>query len=391
MGRIYTHSSLEDAVCDGKLLDAMKPRHGKAGPARAGQAFHSLSEQYLEHLHRHQRDSDVEEGRRLWGTIRAQLCAEDEALIAPVARKWLEQKFGWILKATEFAVEVRRYRDLAGHELLGGPLAEAPCFSWQADLTWYGEGPRDDGAGPMWNVLDWKTGFVIEHIKAPGVNRQLLRYASALKVPGPVRVWLAFPRYDYLECEVLDEEETNAAWDELIVEPILFLEKRMLRGDTFDGRTVGMHCAECDLRRGCDAALRYPYTIGPDNVSDRDLLAGKMLAERAASDLAERIKAALAERGRIEVDETEAFLRVDTTLKWTSPETIKPVLADWLPDEVLSKAFVATKTSLERVMVDAGLAPKARRALMERLAPLASEERKTVLRVGKVRHEREHG
>ena len=38
MPNIHSSSSLDAAVCEAKLRDAMLPRHGKAGPARQGQA-----------------------------------------------------------------------------------------------------------------------------------------------------------------------------------------------------------------------------------------------------------------------------------------------------------------------------------------------------------------
>lgn len=391
MAQVWTHSVLEAAVCQAKLDDAMKVRYGKAGPSRQGQAGHRLAERYLAHLHETKRDSDMEEGDRIWKEIRGQLSAEDEAGIAAAATAFIhDSTYPWVPAASDFACERVMFLTVPDRTVVPAErvhLIEGPVFRVTVDAAWQGVGPLPGPVGR--SVLDWKFHWNVEHVEEPTTNRQLRRYAAALYGwDEPVACYIGFPRRSYYEAAVIDEAALRDAWEAQVVAPIMEAQKALGRTD----KTVGAHCRICDLRRGCDAALRYPYEMPwVDGATPQERLVSLMLAKLLVGDLTERVREdVVAAGGNVTAGEDRATMSESESLTFTE-EQLRAVLPAEFAAEDLRAMFQATKTTLEKWLTKRKVKPVERAAIVERLRAIADRTLTSVLRTGKTPKERVGG
>ncbi len=387
--RVYSHSSLEAfAACKAKGLDSLRRRHGKVGPATQGQALHALAQLYLEHLVRSKTGSDVETGRTMWGGLKGQLTPEDEAGIAACCERFIEGNFDWLVASPRPPViERRRYFTLDRREITEevAHAVGAPVFAMTCDLDWFGAGPTStDGVGDCDNMLDHKTHRVIEHVGAPKGNRQLLRYTAAcFSHRQPVRGWLHFARQDYFESAIFTAEERDIAWRDLVVRPIMLAEAMLDRSLEPDF-SVGEHCGDCDLRNGCDAARRFPFSVAPETATTAELLAAFRIGKGIQASLQKALKGRLDVVEAVADDGYEAVLedgdRVVYERAW-----VEGVCGPFIDGKDLARAFKATKTSLTAVLKESGLPAKTYKPLLEECARGAEVQKVTTMKVRKVK------
>jgi hypothetical protein len=392
MATIYSHSLLETSVCDARFLDAMLPRYGKAGPARQGQAGHALAERYAKHLFEVQRDSDVEFAERVWSEMRGRLSATDErALDGAVARFIKDTTMPWIVGATDFMAEAKVFVTVPDRRVVDAERVhalEGPVFRVTMDMAWRGmpitTAPDE---GKVLHLLDWKWHRVVEHVAAPDTNRQLLRYAAALRADDDdfVMASLGFPRHLYYESDVFDREVLERAWHELVVTPIEVAEQRLAKiNREAPDKTVGSHCRTCDLRRGCDAALRYPYelvTIGSPSTTEK--ATAMLLARALAADYAREVKGEIDAGEAVDDEEIEGEIRTYENLAF-SRESLQRVLGEHVGPEAIESCLRATKTRVEDVLKAAGVKKALREELLAELRGAGDTDRKvnTKLAVG---------
>lgn len=391
---LFTHSVLEAAICEAKLDDAMKPRYGKAGPARQGQAGHRLAELYLSHLHKTGRDTDFEEGLRIWNGLRGQLSASDEVAVEAAAKALVtENSYPWVAAAEDFKAERVTFRTLEHQEVDAERVAllDAPVFRSTVDLAWRGFGPLP-GPGAGRNVLDWKFHWNIEHVDSPENNRQLLRYAAAVwGWDEPVTAWLGFPRLHYFEHTVFSEEQLRDAWETLVVGPIRLQVERVGRRTSLD-RTVGAHCRTCDLRVGCDAAMRYPFEapwVASSTADER--LTALVLAKSLVADLSDLVKADVAlSGGQVISGGDHATMSESESLSFDEAQ-VKAALPFPVEDHEIRTMFKATKTTLEKWLTKRKVKPAERAAIIDRLRQVGERRLTSTLRTGMVAKERAAG
>lgn len=391
---LFTHSVLESAICEAKLDDAMKPRYGKAGPARQGQAGHRLAELYLTHLHKTGRDTDFEEGNRIWNSLRGQLSADDEAAVETAARAFVtENAYPWVAVAEDFEAERVTFRTLDHQEVPAERVAllEQPVFRSTTDLAWRGFGP-DPGPGSGRNVLDWKFHWNIEHVDSPENNRQLLRYAAAVwGWDEPVTAWIGFPRLHYYEHAVFTEEQLRDAWEHLVVGPIQETVSRLGKHSVPD-RCVGTHCRTCDLRRGCDAALRYPFEAPwQEAATPHERLTALVLSKALVADLSEVVRLDVVAAGGQVVDgEDRATMTESESLSFDEAQ-VKQALPFQVEDAEVRTMFKASKTTLEKWLTKRKVKPAERAAIIDQLRLVGDRRLNSTLRTGRVAKERAGG
>lgn len=389
MGTVYSTTILEAFVCDAKGMDALLPRHGKAGPARQGQAFHAFAEAYLGHLFARGIGSDTTKAKEIWSGIASALSPNDESQIESCVSHWYDDDFSWLNKSDAVEIEKRSWLTLDGAECKSSihGSSPAPLFAYQPDLVWWGDGPSNTSDGldsSAANLLDWKTSWSIDHVHDAHNNRQLLRYAAA-RFPGdePVRVWIGFPRHGYYESAVIDGPTRKRAWHDLVVVPIQRIESRRAGGDSFEYRTVGSHCRFCDLRRGCDAAIRYPQDIlaaGKD-ITNEEALAGLLISRELVNDYQAIIKARLGESGPMESGNIHAEVEETSTFESVDIKRTREMLVGVLPPDMIDECFLPTKGSLRRVLTRARLPRGAREQLIDEICHLGIEKKRSRLKV----------
>lgn len=394
--RIYSHSVLEAAVCEAKALDAMKPRYGKEGPARQGQAGHRVGELYMTHLNKEGRDSDFEAGARFWSSVKSQLSAADAAAIEDSMYSFvMENTYPWVVGAQQlnteavrfFTVPDRREVPVDKVHLLSGPV-----FRITADMSWTGSPPIPliGGDHVTHHMLDWKFHRVVEHVNAPHRNRQLLRYSAALYGPecGDTGAFLGYGRKSYYEGTVFTAADRAEAWQTHVVGAIARMEAMLDHPPAEPGRTVGSHCRKCDLFNSCDAAMRYPY-VAPWmlTATDEEKMVGVQLAKKLAADLSKELKLRVNEVGPIDDGEDEAV--VEETEQMAMPrDDVLAVLQGKVPPQLLDKAFMVSKTRLVKVMTAAKIKPAARADILDELRLTAERKLISTLKVRTKKDER---
>lgn len=382
MSRIFSHSLLETAVCEARFLDAMKPRYGKAGPARQGQAGHRLAESYMKHLHRLQQDSDHDAARGMWAALKHQLNAEDERAMNDAVEAFIEKNtFPFVIGATDFESEAKVYVTVPDRKRVPADrvhLIEGPVFRVTMDVSWRGEAvvPKQLD-GKYLNVLDWKWHRVYEHVAAPNVNRQLLRYAAALREDDDdfVVAALHFPRHNLVEDDVFDRETLDRAWRELIVAPIEEAERKLPRIIEAPDKCVGTHCRNCDLRRGCDAALRYPFEVlALEQATIDERATAFVLAKALAGDLGKDVKARVNAGEVIDDEDDDAEIRAQEMLRF-SRESIEKIIGDLVSPEARERMFKATKSSVDKELKAGGIKKQLREELLAELRAASDTDR----------------
>jgi hypothetical protein len=421
--RIYSDSILEAfAACIARGHDALGRRHGKAGPAKVGQALHALLERYVVHLFRNGILSDKEWLTTTARSMKWQLTPDDEADVMRVVEKLGDADLPWILEAKEEPiVEVRQWFTLDGREVPPERVRDLdqPVFAMTADVRYR---HAVDG---MLRVVDWKSGHVIEHLEAPDRRRQMRRYAAAVSgCREPVLVGTWHVRHNWMEwaAEPYTTTELDEAWQDLVVAPIKAIEAMVAAGKTLDERTVGAHCGWCDLRNGCDAFRRFPTEPmencaacegkgwldaekKPDGfvtrvdcgecggsgrvlIDDDRLVLMLAVAQAKERDLALVVRSRVADHGPIAADGYEAKVSATASWEWSDPLAVREVLSKHVAPEYIEQAFRASKTSIERAMKDAGLKPKQREAAFTDLFAVGKPTYSSTVRVGKAEHKR---
>lgn len=391
MARIYSHSLLEASICEARFLDAMKPRYGKAGPARQGQAGHRLAESYLKHLHRLQQDSDHDAARAMWSALKHQLPADDERAMNDAVESFIDKNtFPFVVGATDFQAEAKVFVTVPGRVKIPHDrvhLVEGPVFRVTMDVSWRGEAVMPKQLdGKYLNVVDWKWHRVYEHVASPATNRQLLRYATALREDDDdfVVAALGFPRHSLYEDDVFDRDVLERAWKELVVAPIEEAESKIDRIIEAPDKCVGVHCRLCDLRRGCDAALRYPYDlVHIEHATLNEKVTAFSLAKALAADLGKEVKGRV-NAGELVVDDDEEAEITQQEMQRFSRESIDKVVGEIVTEESRGRMFKATKTSVDKELKASGVKKALREELLAELRAAEDTELdvRSRLRVG---------
>jgi hypothetical protein len=430
--RIYSDSILEAfSQCFAKGSDALGRRHGKAGPARIGQAIHALLEVYVKHLESVGLMCDRDWLIAKWNEIRWQLNGDDEKDATLLVYALAEVDLPFVLEAVDeyhgLTVERRRFFRLDGAEVHPDDVANeaGPLFAMTPDVVWYS---RTQDGGALCNVLDWKTHWIVEALDVPDRRRQMQRYAAALwradGARGEVLVHTYHVRRRWQETAVapFTEEELENFWNVLIVAPITALEAIFAAGKTLDERTVGAHCVLCDMRNGCDAFRRFPvepmrdcevcegkgfvetpreldgFSVRADCghcnggkvlVDAATLLKMAAIADARATAATDALRRHVAANGPVEVDGWETALSTTATYEWDR-DALEKKLHELLHPDFAKLAFKATKTSIEDAFKKAGFKPKEREKLMSQVYAIARRVKDTTtMRVKAKGNERE--
>lgn len=380
---ILSHTYLENlALCEHGGRAMLGPRVQKAGPAREGQGWHAVREGYAAHLLKYARESDVEVATEMAKRMLATLPAAEAADIERDLMRWVEAwEPGYFLGGTEHILEQRRWMTLDGREVPSEKVMSlsAPVYAYTADHVW-----RDEDG--LLNVLDFKTGRIIEHTEAPASSRQLKRYAAAealrIGYSGPVRVHLEHGRHVYREEATLDEDWRDV-WRDLVAAPAAHWEARIASGDEAE-YGVGSHCATCDVRGRCSTYAVYSGEA--DGLDDAGLLEARAVLGAKMKAVDDRIKQRLAESERMEGAGYIAELRKGEKLEFDAAR-LRPALLEVLTDEQADVAFTATKTSVEKALTKAKMKPAARKELLpilvERAGSATLTQSLSVRKVGK--------
>lgn len=400
MGRVYAHGTLEAfAQCAALGADTLKPRHSKEGPSRQGQLWHAWSSLYFRHLLATKRVSDFDEGRRIMNALISSVTADDEDGVASVIEDHLEVPWLWFLQGTAQETEQTHFVTMDRRRVPPERVIElsAPVFRYTADLTWRGQGPYPTdyhalGGDGVANLMDWKLYHHVEHVSSPTNNRQLKRYCAAhFPDEDGVCAWLGFPRRGYFEHDTYGKANLDAFWQTHVVEPIMRIEDAADKGLLSDARTVGAHCSKCDMRRGCDAALRYPYDLaGAESSTPEQRLVAMKLAKAIADDHEAALRGALAMKGEV-VDGEHRFHYIERRQVDYNPERVVEVLKEHLAGSQLRRAFGVTKTSLTKAMKEAGLPRETADALLAACAKDAPVKLSTAVHTSKLKEERPDG
>lgn len=404
MGRIYSDSTLNAFECMARGLDTLKPRHGKSGPARQGQAWHAWISLYLKHLLKTGLPSDFDEAQKIWLGVTALVGADDVADVEDVVKEHMDLGYRWFLEGSEQAAEETIFVTLDRRVVPAERALElsAPLFRFTADLRWRGRGPVLDDttvlndsfglAGSVAHIMDWKTHHHIEHVDSPKNNRQLLRYAAAaFPEDDAVVAWLGFPRRRYYEKDSFSRAQLDTAWHELVVTPIEQLERLFDSGaiNTLNPeRVVGPQCKYCDLRKGCDAALRYPVEISEvEAATPEQRLVALALTEKLADDLKETLKDTISQRGSITSGAIQYRYSESRSVDYDW-KRVTEVLNEHLTPTQINRALSITTTSLKRALKEAKVPAKTAKALVEACAVGAPVKLSTSARVMKAGEER---
>lgn len=359
----HSHHSLEAfAGCPESGRDALRKRFGKAGPMRAGNAFHAWAKAYLEHLLRERRATDFIAADAIWGRMRGLISPEDERHIDGVPMKCAESmSFQFLLDATDVRIEVPTFLTIDHREVPIERLGEitAPLFRVTPDLEWRsatadlgtikGEWTPDPDGLPILQILDWKTNWLIEHVDHPANNRQLMRYAAARMraTDTMVVVWLAFPRRGVIEGAVFFREELERAWVDLVVNPIVALEGGAMEGE----RVVGPQCLDCGIRNGCDAALRFPYVAtAVETLTPDELVVAVGVGRAVLEQLEGRLRAAVDAGGPVAAGKHEAVVDEVRTARWTRAYVKEQLAARGLSPEQIEVAFSVTEAGIRKAL-----------------------------------------
>ena len=395
MPNIHSSSSLDAAVCEAKLRDAMLPRHGKAGPARQGQAAHRVLDRYLTHLLKEKLPTDfLELEQHIAPSVRAQLGAEDKAIVDVAMDFLMSQAFDWLVEAsvaeserahfisamTRAAVDPDRVHTLTG-----------PVFRMTSDLAWRGRGPLASAPDGL-HIADWKTHRIIEHVKSPAQLEQLRRYAAAHPMRRPdegATVWLGFVRQKYWEHHTFEAGELEQGWLDLraaVLEADNTLDRLGLKVPSL---TVGPHCVGCDLRRGCDAALRYPFELPLlDNVAPAQLVTAKKLVDELKKDYDDKLKRTLVALEGPVSDGSYTADFSETEQRTFARSALLEHAGQWLSTKEIDQLCGVSTTRLEAALRKAKVNKEEREILLAQLAGTSEVKKNTTLRVSKVKQPR---
>lgn len=374
MAAIHTHSTLESmARCPSQGVDSMGPRVEKAGPARQGNWWHAVALRYVKRLTDKQWPSDVEYGRELVKRMRGMLSPDDEKGVAEHALRWMELYDGsWLMGWKGYSFEERRYCTvndrihIEAEKLVDIP---GPVFSWQSDLTGV-------DANGILNVVDYKSGWNIQHTSAPDKNRQLVRYAAPWIDDGVtgVRLHIDHVRHNYRESHSMESLDVLARWEELVVHPVASAE-RYLAGGREIPMVIGSHCSNCDRRGACPAYVRYPQEFDVADADAPGLVSAVAIFKAKAKDAEVRLRQVVDKQGSLEHGGFEAGYRIDEQIDFDSLKA-QEILEEYLPPELIRRHFKATKTSLMKLFKEAQLKKDLRDSLFDRIRSEAGTVKK---------------
>jgi hypothetical protein len=373
MARIYSHSLLKSyRYCQAAGLTFRDmPRYEKAGPARAGQAAHAVAHAYTQHLYTEGYPSDIEFGRTLVEDVCIKLSPEDRAFIEPSLLDFIALDFSWVNGIDDPVWEQRIHRTREGKFVPAHEVEHESgwLFAFTADLSW-----RD--ADHRLHVLDWKSGWKPDHIDDPAENEQLLDYCAASTWGGGGAVGHIFhTRHGYQEEAEFPEHVLEDRRRSLVA---LIDSLDVLTKATY---STGVHCLDCDLRRGCEAYRNLPP-------AEEDDLAGQIVVLTSLEDrmtgMKDAVREAVGEAGEIDLGSGRvAVMKIED--RWTfDGEKVRAILAEYLDAASIEAAFTASKTSIENAVKKApGMTKDLREQILEKVKAAGTNKPVDVLRISK--------
>ena len=374
MARIYGHSLLKAyRYCQAAGLEVRDmPRYEKAGPARAGQAAHAVAHAYTQHLYQEGYPSDIEFGRMLVKDVCIKLSPEDRAFIEPSLLDFVALDFSWVKDMIAPVWETRAHHRRDGTFVRAADVeSEAGwLFAFTSDLSW-----RD--ADGRLHVLDWKSGWKPDHIDDPAENEQLLDYcaASTWQTDEGAVGHIFHTRHGYQEeaefpAHVLVDRRRS------LVSLIDSLDA--LKKPTY---STGIHCLDCDLRRGCEAYRNIPPAEGED-LAERVVVLST-LEDRLAG-MKAAVRDAVGEAGEVDIGAGRvAVMKIED--RWTfDGEKVRKILGEYLDAASIEAAFTASKTSIEDAVKKApGMTKDLREKILEEIKAAGTNKPVDVLRISK--------
>lgn len=369
---IYSHTVLENlSTCGAMGRAQLGPRVEKAGPARQGQWWHAVARAYDEHCFKTKRYHDVEEAERIIGSMHGILSPADEAGVLAGAKAWAQNyEATWVDEATDPVFEQRFHLLVEAAELVPNERVNeitAPVFGWTCDLSWLADG--------VLYVRDNKSGWNISHLKEPGENLQLRRYAAAECIRrghhGPVCLQVHHLRHDLIEEQLLDDFDPAKVWAEDIVMPVLRYERG---GPALEQEyTVGPHCSYCDVKGACPAYRRFPGEF--DELGPAELISAYKILGARYGEVKDKLQR-LANDAPVENGEFVAAFEDSESLSF-DPAKLTPLLLEYLSEDQAALAFTATKTSVDGALRKAGVKPAERKEKLKQWAEEAGEVKKS--------------
>lgn len=383
---IVSFSDVKDLkFCKGQAVYRVKtPRHEKAGPARVGTACHAVLMRYVRHCLDGKLATDIAHGRDLVVRIGSELSPADQANFEPMAMECIEGlTLDFLDGAQEVHIEERLFIDVDTQMQVTAVEAvqRRLVFAFTPDLWWI------DAMGIM-HVLDWKTGWVIEHVSAPDQNFQLRCYAGAIAhVTG---VGAAFGhiyhcRWDYMETSGGKGEDVPQPWSciDLAEEfrmQVLPLAELLFQLATNGGGafTVGDHCLDCDFRGRCPAYAAMPGEKDHTMDDARLLITAAAIYKDRMTAARKRLRQIVDRDGP---QATEKFKTAIVVTKGAVKPSIKEELAKLLMPEEVDACFSPSSTAIERIFKKQKMAELGE-ALVERHRGPDKSTRITLKRVG---------
>lgn len=390
MPRIYSNSDLvlfDHCPASGYAsVDAQRVE--KIGPSRAGQASHAVAQRYTQHLWEKQKTSDVDFGLPLVERTMGLISAGEQAMIQKSLIDWIEcYEHDWVVN-TKGAPrwEERRFYTLTGERLKPQDAFayEGPLFAFTADVIYR------DKEGRI-HIKDWKSGWVIEHLKAPEENRQAQRYAAAVFREHGDQEEILFElhhmRHLFEEDHPFPAEELDGYWDSLIAHPIQSREAK--REQDEEVYCVGSHCTLCDVKGGCPAYATYAppeEVIGGE--SDEELVGSLVMADERTKILREVVRDRLADKEQIVATTHRAYVAPEV---WTSFDVPKMwgVAKEMLTEEQALTLLSASKSSVKKGLAKLDVSKDMKKTIYDALFEAAASERVvTKVKTGMVKHKR---
>ncbi len=380
--------------CAGQaVMRAKTQRYEKAGPARVGVAGHGLLLQYARHCQTLNWQTDITRARELVKEIGPLLSPADQANFEEMALKCVESlTFEFLEGATEVHLEERIFIHVpSGKQLTAAESLTTPglIYAFTPDMWWI-------DANGILHVLDWKTGWVIEHVSGPDLNFQLRAYCGGilfLTNIGAAYGHIYHTRHSYMETSGSRPEEMPVPWDanELLewfqtnVIPLaVLLSEHILHGS--GPYTTGSHCPDCDFRGRCPAYNAMPAEY--DTVQNDTLKLFNMYValDSKASVLKSRLRKLVNENGPVTSGNRRVSLKdVD---KGKIRSTIRKELETLLPTESVQACYVPSTKGI-RAVFKANAMKEFGAALIEKHKDVRLETHMRVVRVEQGREAQE--
>lgn len=377
---IVGHSIIHDwRICHRQGFVAAKTtRHEKSGPAHVGQAFHAAFKAYGEHLRKTGQETDMDEAEKIILRCAAHISPEDANDLMYFGRDALLD-FPWGLLQDAVVVEFERtmFVRLDNNAPLDplavdSALVDTHVFRGTPDLYWI------DAKGVL-NVLDLKTGHVVDHVQTPEASDQVRLYAAAILASTGttqlVKLHLYHARTKFLETSGYVDPDTPPkmlTWEDLKPSWVAaqVAAEAMAAEPVKPTMTFGSHCTFCTFKVGCEAYAAHVFGA-EESPSPEDALGELVALEGRVDTLRTYLRKELDTRTEIRsgmhkvtlvdeessefsktaTEELEKLLPRDDFLKTCKPTKtrLRDTMKKHKIDKAMVEAFITQHTPVERL------------------------------------------